>query len=272
MLSRRRRAQFALRTLLATSSTVLAAACGLSVTGGEGSPQNPPPTPEASLPGKGEGGTDVPDATGTDAGDSGDGGSCASNRGPAMVAVGNLADGGFCVDSTEVTVAQYKLFVDAVKSSQWSGDAGCTIVDVVARDDAGNGPGDFPITSVPWCEARAFCVWAGKHMCTGSPNGEWPRACTANGTRLLPYGNATQPGRCNVASTGLEAVRTRSGMCSGSDGIFDMVGNAAEWVDNCSGASCDGRGGSFLAESTCASVNQTTASSWAPSVGFRCCR
>ena len=90
---------------------------------------------------------------------------CPSPHGPSMVRVGT-ASNNFCIDSSEVTVSQYAEFTAAK-----AGDAGgqppeCTWN---ASYAAALGGGDnIPIAGIDWCDARAYCQWAGTKLPAGS--------------------------------------------------------------------------------------------------------
>src|SRR5689334_3301919 len=74
---------------------------------------------------------------------------CPGDAGPAMVRVGTEADN-FCIDSTEVTVAQYAAFTTA-KGADTSGQpATCTWNTTYAA--AIGGADDLPIAGVDWCD------------------------------------------------------------------------------------------------------------------------
>jgi hypothetical protein len=107
--------------------------------------------------------------------------------------------------------------------------------------------------------AKLACENAGKRLCTRD---EWVTACRGAKDRDFPYGDAFRAGRCNVhraihpgyvlhaaSSIGLLDPRLNlvlegddpllrltgeTATCEskwGDDGIFDMVGNLDEWVD-----------------------------------------
>jgi formylglycine-generating enzyme required for sulfatase activity len=76
---------------------------------------------------------------------------------------------------------------------------------------------------------------------------EYANAFTAGGQRRLPYGDAFDPGACpsspycavwpspseNAAMGAIHAVQSIPG-CAGADpGVFDLIGNAAEFLDAC---------------------------------------
>jgi formylglycine-generating enzyme required for sulfatase activity len=164
-------------------------------------------------------------------------------------------------------------------------------------------PGVLPTACITWFQANQACLLSGKRLPT---NAEWQGA--AAGTPDPVADNGTSD--CNIQTAG-NAVNTGSrSSCKSSWGVFDMVGNVAEWVadwadlnldSNCtdwttSGAglpgfdiSCFGgpyagvplpaaliRGGDFFLGIRDAGVFSVTAnnipSSSPTDVGFRCAR
>jgi hypothetical protein len=115
-------------------------------------------------------------------------------------------------------------------------------------------PGD------PGCPRGASaCAARGARLCTRA---EWTAACWGPSRARFPYGSEHEEGRCNegpVAPAGSFA-RCRSAL-----GVYDMVGNAAEWVTERMAM-----GGSGAA-ATCESAQQLEASTRRPDLGFRCC-
>ncbi len=237
-----------------------------------------------------------PDATS----DSGDGApsqtDCPSRHGPSMVRVG-----GFCIDSTEVTVAQYAEFLAApdVPDDQ---PPGCAWNKTFRPDywwratpfesDAGLSSAEvdsMPVTVVDWCDARAFCAWAGKRLCGrvgGGPSlaasevsttaSEWFVACSRKGARLYPYGDDFDGTACNGVGSGhREPVASSPGCVGGYDGLFDMTGNVAEWIDDCGdGSACAMMGGNFgfpQGSLHCGASDPQPGDAGYPQGGFRCC-
>ena len=146
--------------------------------------------------------------------------------------------------------------------------------------------------------AKAACGNAGKRLCTTD---EWLFACKGDGNWTYPYGPTREAGRCNddrkqhvaveyfgtseswifseidnACLTQLPASLDLAGEnegCQTPTGIYDLMGNLHEWVDDTAGTF---RGGFF--DDT--SINgegclyRTTAhdvSHWDYSTGFRCC-
>jgi formylglycine-generating enzyme required for sulfatase activity len=232
------------------------------------------------------------DATAADAADAGAGADQASPDsappGPTLVPVST-----FSIDSTEVTVAQYKVFL-AAKGSDTSGQPSVCSWNTSYYDSSHPmNPDAFPVNFVDWCDALAYCTWAGKHLCGkiggGSiayadlytPNlSQWFLACGGPG-------GASHPSNADMCNSNggfgnLAPVATFPGCEGFYPGIFDLEGNAAEWVDSCdppeagsngSGDTCHLMGGSFIDDqSYCDEVGyDNPRSTLAVTFGFRCC-
>lgn len=173
---------------------------------------------------------------------------CPGTGGPSMVRVGSQ-ENSFCIDSTEVTFAQYRQFL-AAKGTDTSGQPpecawNNSFQPAIGGDD------DLPVAGVDWCDALAFCKWAGKNLCGKVQNGkrvgavteadlrdfeshEWLLACSARGQLRYPYGGIHRPTACNVLE--LDAGKTvpvkSQPLCQGGyPGVYDMIGNLWEWYD-----------------------------------------
>jgi formylglycine-generating enzyme len=204
-------------------------------------------------------------------------------RGPTMVKVGS-----FYIDSTEVTVADYVAFLDA-KGDDTSGQPQVCSWNTSFYDDTPVDPDNWPITWVDWCDAHAYCDWAGKRLCGAIEGGavaeaavldqtvsQWFLACGGSYGSSHPNANAD----CNSTggNGGLAAVGSHA-ECEGFyPGLFDMEGNAAEWVDSCraeSGATdiCMLVGGSHIDnQSYCTEYfDEFERDTTAGPFGFRCC-
>ena len=202
-------------------------------------------------------------------------------------------DTDFCVDSTEVTVAQYTQFMAANANAIPDAGARCDYV----NDLGPNGTqGDVlePQVQIDWCDAFMYCQWAGKRLCgardggalpfanpaTNSANA-WLAACSHDGTRAYAYGSTWDAGACNDDNiTGIiEPVSTFPNCVGGFPGIYDMTGNAREWIDSCSankdtGDNCVIMGGDYSTDHTSSVCTQNTTHSrdyTGDSTGFRCC-
>jgi formylglycine-generating enzyme required for sulfatase activity len=217
---------------------------------------------------------------------------------------------GFCIDSTEVTVAHYKQFLSAMAALPGRG------LDAQIAQCSGNTdfkpeywypstpkeasltPAEIdalPVGVVDWCDARAFCAWSGKRLCgkvgggeldlasAPTPAGEWFAACSHNGLNGYPYGPSHVPGACNDSkqgeTEGRTAVSSFPACAGGYDGIFDMSGNLSEWLDACgpgpdASTVCAVAGGSWNFPGSavyCGFVQQSVRSATNAQRGMRCC-
>jgi hypothetical protein len=229
-------------------------------------------------------------------------GSCCPHlgRGPVMVHLGD-----YCVDSTEVTNRQYRAFQNSDYPKGTPSNVCAWNTSYLSASWDEETQGDHPVVGVNWCDANAFCAWAGKRLCGkigggaqaladyANPNlDEWYRACISGPTvfNVFPYGNTFNATACNGAgyestydrtlAVGIATCRSASAPYSS---IYDLSGNVDEWVDACSGPSGNGsndscrvRGGNASdAEEMwlrCdASVTSTKRGTRYTLVGFRCC-
>jgi sulfatase modifying factor 1 len=236
-------------------------------------------------------------------------GSCPAGPGPVMVKA-ELASKPFCIDSTEVTNVQYADFLAATgEGSQTGGQpAACAwnTSFVPSSDDLtwpyAPGKETRPVVDVDWCDARAYCAWAGKRLCgkigggsltgwsagTSPTASQWDHACSRNGQRAYPYGSTFNKTACNISAPSEKAQYIAAAasfpLCEGGyPGLFDLNGNVEEWIDACdknsgSGDLCGSAGASaFLGgltsgDITCAdSIYGTARNTQYLFLGFRCC-
>jgi len=219
---------------------------------------------------------------------------CRPGRGPAGVRIQTSA-GSYCIDSTEVTRADYNDFLTSLGSpANLTLPAGCEgKTDFTPKKDWPAAPGTetFPVSQIDWCSAAAYCAWAGKRLCgrigggaiaTGSAEhdaaqSEWFDACSRGGTRAYPYGDAYDANACTGA---VGSVGARAECVGGYDGIHDMSGSVWEWTNACDstdlGSFCHAAGGAFDSrpdEMACgANPRPWTRSSAATNIGIRCCQ
>lgn len=214
---------------------------------------------------------------GTSSGASGSSSHCATDKkGPALVEIPMAAGGVTCIDATEVTRAQYAEFVQTTEAAEVNQPSECAFnTTFVAEAECmaypsvcqGDECGSHPQVCVDWCDAHAYCQWAGKHLCGKVGGGtlsvgvddtfdatqsEWMNACSSGRSAqpadtFWPYGDTYLPDACNGygnATTGCEGNGdtcttvpvgslpscTPSGAYSG---VFDLSGNVLEWTDSC---------------------------------------
>jgi formylglycine-generating enzyme required for sulfatase activity len=101
-------------------------------------------------------------------------GSCPDGGGPDMVRI-QTARGSFCIDVTEVTNGQYVAFLGRTENGAKATYPGpCPPADdALPRDgttvaELARRPASVPVVFVDWCEAWAFCAWAGSACAASS--------------------------------------------------------------------------------------------------------
>ncbi len=224
---------------------------------------------------------------------------CAAGlEGPSLVPI----PGGYCIDSTEVTISHYQKFL-AAKVDPKTQPAVCAWNTPFTSSNFDPTKPSFPITSINWCDAYAYCKWAGKRLCgkigggsldpgfaagTDPATAQWFRACSAAGTKTFPYGTGFVKGACNGPVVDGSAISAGSSpTCQGGySGLFDMSGNAEEWQDWCDPSDsgdpsldrCHELAGSFFYSQTdpqnsmlCAFGDTDKRSDTLSDLGFRCC-
>ncbi len=235
-----------------------------------------------------------------------------SLHGPALVQIPTPSGGIMCIDATEVSRAQYTEFVTD-KAGDASGQAAecawnlyftppeyCVdhLYEVL-------NPDNHPQECVDWCDATAFCSWAGKRLCGGldqssvatadladATKDEWFNACSSGGVNPYPFGSTCQTSPCVWGGIASAEVGQYDG-CQASGayaGVFDLSGNVAEWEDSCNGTTgttdlCQTRGSRYghnvgdcisaneQGFGKCSYVNQpdTLVMRQLAGPGFRCC-
>ncbi len=203
-----------------------------------------------------------------------------------------------CVDATEVTRAQYLPFVEQdagylfqpPQCASWNTNFAPNCANKTTEANA-------PVDCIDWCDAYAYCKWAGKRLCGKIGGGaagigdvfnpatdQWFAACTRGGAQGYAYGKTSKAGTCadNTENASLPSLAGSHPGCEGGfPGLFDMNGNVMEWEDRCTASltgdrddTCQARGGDFTDDPAWQSCSE----SYAPSrdtrmteLGFRCC-
>jgi formylglycine-generating enzyme required for sulfatase activity len=223
--------------------------------------------------------------------------------GAPMVRVETPNGKSYCMDIREVYQKEYAEFYEAIKSSDLAKNPGVRHPDCkhnqfypkVGTWEAECDPTGYsytpekypesPVGCVDWCDAKAYCEWAGKRLCgrvgggtvtqalVGNANeDQWYNVCSMGGKSKYATGDTYQEGQCLDKS--FYAIdpdkmneeemnsRTRKKLteahkevpdCHGTtepfDQIHDINGSRAELTDACdvNGASsqCFLRGGHF---------------------------
>lgn len=105
--------------------------------------------------------------------------------------------------------------------------------------DRGQGRGSRPAADLAWTDLKPFLAWLSRK--TGKTyrlptEAEWEYAARAGTKTSFYWGNAIEKDRANCA--GCDTQARNQTVAAGSFppnhwGLFDMAGNAAEWVEDC---------------------------------------
>lgn len=278
---------------------------------------------QGGVSGAGNGG--VAGSAGVSAGASGSAGlnaDCTGGRGPKMVRIPTPNGGTMCIDSTEVTRAQYDEFIQAIAVfgdpaqsdvCQWNDsfpmDPDCTDFTDVC-DESQRDCSNHPVVCVDWCDAQAYCAWAGKRLCGAIGGGstpygnaskdvnvsQWMNACASGmDANVYPYGDSEAPvchdlehSKCNPDTySGCHSSEVGSlSQCQPTGayaGVFDLSGNVWEWEDSCETSEgsldhCRLRGGSYFESRNLTTCMIDLGKKYAhrrrgnySNTGFRCC-
>ncbi|MBN9451251.1 MAG: SUMF1/EgtB/PvdO family nonheme iron enzyme [Bosea sp.] len=132
----------------------------------------------------------------------------------------------FYLGAREVTFEEWDLCID---------QGGCNY----RPDDRGLGRGKRPVTDIHWNDANAYLAWLSAR--SGKPyrlptESEWEYAARAGTTTTYPWGQSLVKERANCL--GCNDQKRGSAVPAGqfpanAFGLYDMAGNAAEWVADC---------------------------------------
>jgi formylglycine-generating enzyme required for sulfatase activity len=197
--------------------------------------------------GTGDGGTPRPPPGGWDASTAV---GCSGWAEPVPVNIDKL----FCIDSTLVTYGQYTAFLTAAAATPPAQLPDCirneTFNPAAGLPPAGTAD-DYPVTGVDFCDARAYCTWAGKRLCHGlAPHSEFdigaPQdgeafyACSGGAMNLAyAYGLSYSQSACETPSATPTSVGSLQGCVSAAYlGLYDLSGNIGFWEEMCDDMFC----------------------------------
>ncbi len=233
--------------------------------------------------------------SGGGAGASGSGGSggsaldCTSKFGAKMINIDNK----FCIDQRPITWSEYKQFYDDTLLTPVVQSKECETNDLNVSN-LNNFALSQPKTrayDLGWCDAKAFCDWAGKRLCgkrggggalsgdVKDPNNafsdpnvsEWMYVCTNAGTTEYLYGN-TLSSKCYYSGAAVMSKPDCHGVVTPFSAVFDMHASG-EWLDGTIGQSYHPVVGDqtaipqFYDFATCRAIQQAQSSQAA-----RCCK
>ena len=130
----------------------------------------------------------------------------------------------FYIDLKEVTQAQFAHFSQATQFPK-------PVVPVFQEELSLITKPELPVVGLSWDSARGYCQWAGKRLPTEA---EWEKAAGGEPGHRWPWGNDFFENRANLRGEedGYKYFSPPGTFESGRSayGLYDMAGNAAEWV------------------------------------------
>ena len=106
-------------------------------------------------------------------------------------------------------------------------------------DDRGLGRARRPATDLDWDDAKGYVAWLSQktgHTYRLPTEGEWEYVARAGSTTTYPWGRTVDKDKANCIGCTSDPVKKAIDTGSfqpNAFGVYDMTGNAAEWVEDC---------------------------------------
>ncbi|MCR4314903.1 MAG: SUMF1/EgtB/PvdO family nonheme iron enzyme [Planctomycetes bacterium] len=153
----------------------------------------------------------------------------------------DVAVADFLIDPKEITCDEFAAFIadrGYEKQNHWSAGGFGDRDRFKQKDSQAHGPsnwengrapgaGDLPVTGISWYEAMAYASWAGKRLPTEV---EWECAARGGVSTQYPWGSSFSRGAVNFGDNA--SLKASGATPQTSNGIYDIIGNAAEWTND----------------------------------------
>jgi formylglycine-generating enzyme required for sulfatase activity len=135
--------------------------------------------------------------------------------------------GSFAVGRYAVTFDEWDLFVEATGLEY-------------TPEDEGWGRGNRPVINVNWDDAKAYVQWLSQHTSREYrllSEAEWEYAARAGRTSRYPWGYKRGRNLANFFDSGSKWSGSKTApvgsFAPNAFGLYDMIGNVWEWVEDC---------------------------------------